>query len=45
MKFNLLKASKFPYISDEYHRIDVIDTLVMDKVTSYVPSDSFEHCM
>ena len=45
VEFNLFKALKFPSISDVFHIIDVISTLVSDEVTNYVPSDHLEHCM
>jgi len=28
VEFNLFKASKFAFISDEYHRIDAVDNLL-----------------
>lgn len=44
-EFNLFKASKFPSISIQCHRIEVIDNLVREEVTNHVSGDPFEHCM
>jgi len=45
VEFNLFKASKFPYISDEYHMIDVVDGLIWKIVSNVVSNDFLEHLM
>ena len=45
VEFNLIKASKFPLIFNEFHRVDVVDRLVREDVINYVSSDLLEHCM
>ena len=41
----MFKASKFPSISSECHRINVIDTLVWKIVTNYDSNDPLKHCI
>ena len=45
MEFNLFKASKFPYISDECHMIDTIDGLIREIVSNVVSNDPLEYLM
>jgi len=45
VEFNLFKASKSPFISDEYHMIDVVDSLVWEAISNYEFDNPLEHCM
>jgi len=43
MEFNLLKAAKFPSISDECNKIDVFDSLIRETASNINSNDSLEH--
>jgi len=45
VEFNLSKAYRFPSISGEYHRIDVVDNLVQKKLFLIMIHDPLEHCL
>jgi len=45
MEFNLFKAYKFASISNECHRIGVIDSLVWKTVSNYNSNDPLEQCL
>ena len=45
VEFSLFKAFKFPALSDECHRINVIDDMVREEVNNHVSSDHLEHYM
>jgi len=45
VEFDLFKASKLPSISNECHRIDVIDSLVRETIINYDSIDPLEHCI
>ena len=45
MEFNLIKASKFPSISGECYRIDLVDSLGHKTVSNNVSDDPLEHCL
>jgi len=45
LELNSFKASKFPLISKEFYRIDVVNNLVREEVTNHVSSDPLEHCV
>jgi len=45
VEFNLNKASKFPSISDECHRIEVVDSLVWGTITNTISNDPLECLM
>jgi len=45
VEFKLFKASKFSSISDECHRIDVIDSLVWETMSDPDSNDPFEQCL
>ena len=43
--FNLVKAAKFPSISDECNKIDVVDGLIWETVSILNSNDLLEHLM
>jgi len=43
VEFNLFKASKFPFISDECNMIDVVDGLIWETISNVVSNNSCEH--
>ena len=45
VKFNLLKAVKFPSISDECNKIDVVDGLIRETVSNLDSNDPLEYLM
>jgi len=45
VEFNLLKAGKFPSISDECNKVDVVDSLIQETVFNLDSNDPFEHLM
>ena len=45
MEFNLLKAAKFPSISDEYNNIDVVDGLIRKTMCNRRSNNPLEHLM
>ena len=45
MKFNLLKDAKFPSISNECNKIDVVDGLMWETMSNLDSNDPLEHLM
>ena len=45
MKFNLLKAAKFPFISSECNNIDVVDGLIWETMSNLDSNDLLTHLM
>jgi len=45
VEFNLLKAAKFPSISNEYNKIDVVDGLIRETTSNLDSNDPLEHLM
>jgi len=45
VEFNLLKAAKFPAISDECDQIEVLDGLIKETAFNLDPKDPLEHLM
>ena len=45
VEFNLFKAAKFPSISDECNKIDVVDGLMRETVSNLDSNDPLEHLM
>ena len=45
VEFNLLKAAKFPFISDECNKIDLADGLIWETVSNNNSNDPLEHLM
>ena len=45
VEFNLLKAAKFRSISDECHKIDVVDSLIREFASNINSNDPLEHLM
>ena len=45
VEFNLIKASKFPSISGEYHRIDIVDNLAQKTISNNDSHDPLEYCL
>jgi len=45
VKFNLLKAAKFPSISDECNKIDVVDSLIRETASNINSNFPLEHLM
>jgi len=45
VEFNLLKAAKFPSISDEYNKVDIIDGLIQDTMSNLDSDDHLEYLM
>ena len=45
VEFDLLKAAKFPSISDECHKIDVVDSLIQEITSNIDSNDPLEHLM
>jgi len=45
VEFNLLKASKFPSISDEYNMINVVDGLIRETISNVVSNNFLEHVL
>jgi len=43
MEFNLLKATKFPSISDECNKIDMIDSLIQETASNINSNHPLEH--
>jgi len=45
VEFNWLKATKFPSISDECNKIDVVDGLMRETAFNLDPKDPLDHLM
>jgi len=45
VEFNLLKTAKFPSISDECNKVDVVDCLIRETVSNISSHDPLEHLM
>ena len=45
VEFNFIKASKFPPVSSECHRIDVVDSLVQKTISNNDSHDPLEYCL
>ena len=43
IEFDLFKAPAFPFISDNCHKVDVIDKLTRENITNPVSSGPFDH--